>query len=289
MWKEDELKLLESPFSCNRKDFPNGRWYHQVLKKMPENEHDWIWFPSTTNLIERVLDKGIGFKMWLAGQPNMDSANNICGDAARRGEIIHYLCMQMVLGRRVDLKDRHYDAELDEHIDVSGNDYSKRMMCFNRFWEEYKPIPLATEMMLFNPTINDEQKFETPWAGQMDLVCLIENKDGKQERWLIDWKTGKGLYDDFELQLTSYKILWDSLCPEQPIHRIGVSHLKDTRIKEPSYKIHEYRFSPKAWYAVVDVWNWRFGKNGDMAQPIFPKEYPLIFDLYEDIEEDPDE
>jgi len=275
-----DLDLTVSPFPCDRRDFPNGRFYHRVLDEPPEDEKEWLWFPSVTTIKDAVLSKGLHFRKWLVSLPSWTEYIKILDESGNLGTTLHNIFMKMIWGKRIDLSDPFYDEETDSHIDISGNEYAKRLMCFDRFWNDYSPIPIATEIMLFNPTLQDDI-YETPFAGQPDLICLIEGKNGGQERWLIDWKTGKNLYPDFALQLTGYKLLWDAIFPNEPIERMGVIHLKDSWIKEPSGKIHEYKFSPDAWFGILQLWNWL--GNGT---PKFPAEYPKVFDLYEEIEEE---
>jgi len=62
---------------------------------------------------------------------------------------------------------------------------------YERWQREMEPTILLNESQVFNLTEG--------YAGSLDLIADI-----KQSRWLIDIKTGKGVYNDHALQLALY-------------------------------------------------------------------------------------
>ena len=68
----------------------------------------------------------------------------------------------------------------------------KRLVGFLKFWEEHKPIPIASEVSLYD--------IDLDYAGTADLVCQIDN-----EIWLIDYKTGTAHPQQHAIPLSAYK------------------------------------------------------------------------------------
>ena len=109
----------------------------------------------------------------------------------------------------------------------------------------------------------------------------LVNKKGEEERWLVDWKTGKPYTNQHQLQLTSYKILWESLFPEHPIDGIACLYLKSGWRKAPNYTFKEYKPDESAWKKVVEVSDWA----NNYPAPSFPPDLPTTFSLIEEEEE----
>ena len=80
-----------------------------------------------------------------------------------------------------------------------------RLQAFIDFCHEHNPRSIATEISLYCDDLNEDGELMFPWAGTADNVMEIDGNI-----WLIDIKTGKE-YQSHELQLTSYKILWDHI------------------------------------------------------------------------------
>lgn len=77
----------------------------------------------------------------------------------------------------------------------------------NRFYQWYNSLkiePVASEKMVYT----DKPKI----AGTVDLVAKVNNR-----LMLIDWKTSKDIYDEYELQLGAYMFLWEAMEPNQKI------------------------------------------------------------------------
>src|SRR4029077_11716228 len=73
------------------------------------------------------------------------------------------------------------------------------------------------------------------YAGTLDLVAMLSRSDGDEEieTWILDIKTGKGVYPEHALQLAAYRYAEFYVDPDgdpQPlpqIDRAGVVHLHD--------------------------------------------------------------
>ena len=66
---------------------------------------------------------------------------------------------------------------------IRKSSVSKRLMGFQQFWEDYKPITLASEIQL--------QHKDIPFCGTADFIGYIpDSKTNKLEITLVDYKTG---------------------------------------------------------------------------------------------------
>ena len=258
---------MEPKYKIDKVDLINGRWY---FKKSKEKDLTF-YFPSVTTILN-VIDKGEGFHRWLGNSLSYDHAMDYGNSAAQTGSIVHAYVMQLLWGEKVDTKEDFFDmySLSPEPIKV-GNSVNKRLMGFIEFIKEYKPDILANEMSLYNSK-RSKKSFVYPWAGQVDQVYKIDGKN-----WMIDVKTGKE-YKTHELQLTAYKLLWDSLYPEEPIEIMAALYLSDGWRKKPTYKVKKYSFNPEMWLNVLDLWNW----NNNFPGPNFSKEFPTEFQIIEE-------
>ena len=110
------------------------------------------------------------------------------------------------------------------------------------------------------------------------MICKVKNqKSGRFERWLIDFKTGRE-NPEVELQLTFYKRLYEKIYGKK-IKRIGALYVGNTWIKKPTYKLKEFKYNPKLAKNVLELYAWKYGKSGKMPKPYFSKEYPTVFSL----------
>jgi hypothetical protein len=90
-----------------------------------------------------------------------------------------------------------------------------------RFLLDHKPVVHAAEITVYSPTL--------VYAGTCDMWATIGD-----DPWLLDWKTGKGVYGDYAIQLTAYAIAENAIVngadvPWNPGNgrevRMGVVHL----------------------------------------------------------------
>lgn len=155
---------------------------------------------------------------------------------------------------------------------IYAKDINKRLMGFCQFWEDYKPITLASEIQL--------QHKDIPFCGTADFVGIIADpKTNKNEITLIDYKTGMP-YKTHQVQLSSYAMIWNKLFPKYKVVKIASLHLKDTWIKKPTYTLKYYNIDYTLVKNVYDVWQWH-GQDarGNNPKPRFGKKFPVKFSL----------
>lgn len=265
MTKKNKLEFpIDSSIPTETLDLANGRWYTQRNYK---KESDRAYFPSVTTILN-VLHKGEGFDRWLGNSLSYKHAMDYANDAAVIGSIVHAYCMRLLWGESIDTKEGFYDNYTDKTYDV-GDKVNKRLVGFTKFIEDLDPTVVANEISLFN-NVKHEKEYIFPYAGQADQVYKIEDK-----YILCDIKTG-GEYNTHSLQLTAYKLLWDSLYPELAIDEMWGLYLSDSWRTKP-YKIKKYNFDPEAWITTYDMWLW--SRPDSDKKPKFRKEIQTEFHL----------
>jgi hypothetical protein len=281
-----EQELLQSPIPVERHDLANGRWYSPLEDYWEEHFKDapMIYKRSSTTF-ENVLDKGIGFHTWLGNAPTYQDAMDYANKRATIGTIVHDYCERLLLGTKIDFEreTKWHNKDTDELVPIT-REMIKYIMSFMQFCEDSQVngefTTEATEICMFDLAADSEGNQLHSWAGTADWVVRLVNKKGEEERWIVDWKTGKP-YNVHQLQLTSYKILWESLFPDYPIDGVACLYLKSGWRKAPNYTFKKYKCDEATWKKVVEVSDW--ANNNPV--PSFPPDLPTTFTLVEEEEE----
>jgi hypothetical protein len=129
------------------------------------------------------------------------------GKAAERGEIEHLYDKR---DEAADLGTQTHDA-VERHIKGEEQDISELPNEVQTAFYSYIKWESVTNIKIVEQEINlfsEEHQF----GGTPDGIGEIDG-----ELCLIDWKTSKGVYPDFLMQLAAYKQLWDENFPNRPI------------------------------------------------------------------------
>ena len=126
-----------------------------------------------------------------------------------------------------------------------------------RFITDWAPEFKLVEAMVFSLTHR--------YAGTLDLVCKIDG-----ETWLLDIKTGKGIYPDMALQLAAYGYAEFVGYPGDPteyaipdIDRWGILH-----VRPEAYKLHPMavdRETYGAFLAARALFDWNATAKGRLG------------------------
>jgi hypothetical protein len=155
--------------------------------------------------------------------------------AADLGSIIHAATEAYVLGKPIP----KWPLEA-----------KSRMTAFQKFLDECEPTYIAAEASVYNRTES--------YAGTLDKIAEIHGR-----RYLIDTKTGKGVYPEVALQLAAYRFaefigLADgSEEAMQPVDACAVLHLPEAG---EDYELIEVRADAevfKAFLYVREVFRWQ--------------------------------
>ena len=266
------LKITDPKYLCAAIDCNRGRVYYDLTL----DDDQRFYFDSVTTIINGTLHKGHGFDKWLGDSLSYDHAMKYAEKKALEGTITHDYIDLLIQGHEVDCTVGYYDQRSDKTHKV-GDPVKKRLLGFMRFLEEHDPKFIASELPLFNPR-KYKGSYNYPFAGCVDMIAEIDG-----ELWLLDTKTGNAYEKSHELQLTAYKILWDSMYAKDygEIKRVGSLYIGDGWRIKPTFKLKEYTFRPDVWTMVLELYKYIYQdkKSGDLENPKFKAIHPDQFKI----------
>ena len=255
---------IEPKTSIRRHDTGIGRTYYD-----PDDKDRKYVYSSTTIL--NVLSKGGFYSSWLKTHGN--DCDRIMNEAATKGTIIHICCSIIASG-----EDLHTDMKLYDKgktFEITEAIYNN-VLAFKKFYNEHRPIIKAIELSLYDRN--------TLWGGTADYIMVMPDKNGDPKLCLIDIKSGKEYPKNHELQLVSYKILFDNIFGKEEgnIDEIYSLYLKDTG----NYKLKKYKFNEQEWYSTLHLFHY-MNSNAYGKMPKIKEEFeiPKIVTLKENNED----
>lgn len=272
-----EASKVDPKYIVKRQDTPIGRVY-----RLNDGEEKADIYSVTTIL--NVIDKGIGFHKWLGNSPSYGLAMDYANERAEIGTMVHAFCSMLSWGMEVNTSNGWEDRNYVKHS--VPDEAKKRLLGFIDFFKSSeRPIMIASEIMLFNPK-QMEGGLQYPFSGTADMVYLSANTmDNKPEMVMCDIKTGKEYPKLHALQLTAYKLLWDSLYGDE---QGNIDTLKGLYLRDNGkYKLVEYPFVPEAFYECVSLFEYlnttmKTGKWPTIKDKI---DLPNVFSLDMDLED----
>lgn len=159
--------------------------------------------PGVTTVINLLAKPALIYWAWDLGMKGEDF-RKVRDKAADIGTVAHYLVECDIKGEKPDLGDttpnvlRSARRAFNAYLDWRKNFILKNIEC---------EAELVSEKYLF--------------GGKLDWVA--RDPDGLV--WLIDVKTGKGIYTEYRYQLAAYVQLWDENHPDTPIDRVAIIKL----------------------------------------------------------------
>lgn len=164
---------------------------------------------------------------WLKTIP--DYQRDRAGD---RGTSIHQIVEQIIRGQSPEIPE-----ELGPYV-----------AAYHGFVREWAPKYIAAEQMVCS--------LKHGYAGTFDAVAVIGN-----ERWLIDWKTGTGVYSETALQLAAYGAAEFIGRPGDPrkyrvprATRFGVIHITPQGAELVPFDVTRSDFA--VFLRCLEVWHW---------------------------------
>lgn len=117
----------------------------------------------------------------------------------------------------------------EEYLEILANeDPDVQQNAINGFqaflsWEQKNHVEwLESEVQIFCTSVG--------YAGRFDAIALING-----HRYLIDFKTSKGIWPEFSWQLCAYRQGYNEMYPEKRVDNMAVLHL-DKATAEPTFK-----------------------------------------------------
>lgn len=237
----DEKTLIEPPYKIWQLNSKGHRYYYRY-----DDDGNPEFFPSVTTILSQTMPQSPFLIKWIADK-GIDEAERYKAERAAYGTFMHAQFEELIINRVYDLDG--LKAKLKEYIDNNklpadfiyyADDLKKDVLAFAQFVLDYDVKPLAVEIALVNPVYN--------YAGMIDLPCTMLTKPGSGERInaIVDFKSGrKGFYEEAEIQLHLYKMMWNDNFPDIQIERVFNFSPKDWR-KKPTYNLKDQTDSPNA-------------------------------------------
>lgn len=207
--------------------------------------------PRVSNILG-IIDKGYEYHEWLK-QTGYNS-NYIIARAMRIGSIVHGMIETFL--KTGTLENTFKETIRDE--DESELRYPKETwVMFDKFIQFLLALKAKYGFKILGiETVIASDKLG--FGGQLDLV--VEFND---QVWLIDHKTGNALYDNYALQLASYKQLFNSKIKKTQIDRTAILWLNSQHRGEDKSgkKIQGRGWILKEYSIEEDQINWNKFKN----------------------------
>lgn len=233
--------LIEPPYKVWQLNSKGHRYYYKFDDNgTPE------FYPSVTTILSQTMPKSEFLIKWIA-EKGIDEAERYKAERAAYGTFMHAQFEELIINRFYDLDG--LKAKLKDYIDNNklpadfiyyADDFKKDILAFAQFVLDYDVKPLAVEIALVHPVHN--------YAGMIDLPCTMLSKPGSKEyiNAIVDFKSGrKGFYEEAEIQLHLYAMMWNENFPDIPIDRVFNFSPKDWR-KKPTYNLKDQTDSPNA-------------------------------------------
>lgn len=237
----DEKTLIEPPYKVWQLNSKGHRYYYNFGDNgTPE------FYPSVTTILSQTMPKSPFLIKWISDK-GIDEAERYKAERAAYGTFMHIQFEELIINRVYDLDG--LKSKLKDYIDNNklpadficyADELKKDVLAFAQFVLDYDVKPLAVEIALVHPVYN--------YAGTIDLPCTMLEKPGSQDyiNAIVDFKSGrKGFYEEAEIQLHLYKMMWNENFPDVPIERVFNFSPKDWR-KKPTYNLKEQTDSPNA-------------------------------------------
>lgn len=189
------------------------------------NNHRLInnkWYPRVTHMLGAVLNKGVYFDNWL--KTNGWNSERLAMKAADSGTKVHNICEALQKKGKASLKD------CDEA------EYKKIRGFVN--WVKDENVKLKEAELV----VHDDQ-----CCGRFDILCEIEGK-----LYIVDIKSGAGIYDSHRYQVAFYSKAWNSVQPG--IATPALLHLKSTTKKGYQFIKVDYEPAIKGYEACYELY-----------------------------------
>ena len=197
------------------------------------------FYPSVTTLLKQVMPTPPALLDWMIAN-GKDGSTEKRDIAAAYGTFMHGQFETLIINRKYD-----FDAvpvvlmDYMEREHIPESLYSqwlvkirKDVLAFAQFVKDWNVKPLAVEIGLVHP--------EHHYAGCIDLPCVMTDpKTGDVFTAIVDFKSGrKGFFEEHELQLHLYRMMWNVNYPDVPVSRVFNFSPKDWRTK-PTYNLKD--------------------------------------------------
>ncbi len=254
--------VKEQPERVYRLDQSDHRYYYIVDEKGSPT-----FYTSVTTFLKQNLPTSPHLITWIASMGEAE-AKAFANERADYGTFLHKEASDMLINTSYDLDKLHdflmdyiEEKRLDRSFINYADDLKKDLLAFAQFISDYNVSPIAIEMVLTHK--------QWQVAGAIDLVCEMDISEkgfhgevyksgankGKPKQTIetrrvvaiVDLKSGrKGFHESHELQLHTYKGMWEVNFPDIKIDRVFNWSPKDWRGMVPTYNLKDQTQSKNA-------------------------------------------
>ena len=226
----DREALIEPSYKLYQLNGGGKRYYYRY-----NEDGTTEFFPSVTTILRHTMPVNPFLLDWMLGK-GKEEAERYRDERAAYGTFMHAQFESLLINRCYDLdllKEslRNYIEvnKLPDNFIFYADDLKKDMLAFAQFVRDYDVRPLAVEISLVS------EKYGI--AGMIDLPCTMKKSLKSDERVtaIVDFKSGrKGFWEEHEIQLHMYKLIWNENYPDNPVERVYNFSPEDWR-KKPTY------------------------------------------------------
>lgn len=194
--------------------------------------------------VERLYDMG--------RSPMVDALRGVPWErrdaAAARGTTLHDIADSIVRGEEVDVPDALVPA-VESAIS---------------FMEDWRVTPILTETAVGSR--------EHWYAGTLDLVADVTDPTAGLVRAILDWKSGKAIYDSCAWQLTAYghAEFYGLAGVESPVADLGIERAYGVHIRPDGYDVYPLAYGPDIfaeWLTIRRTFDINKRARGDWKIP----------------------
>lgn len=225
----------------------------KIIRKEVDDSHFYFvddnFSPGVTSILDEAAPVAYSLKQFMLNN-SAEAAEDIKNTTGAFGTKMHKAYEALIEGVKLDLKNGYPNKKEKMHL-----------ASFKQWFIDYKPTKLLSEQVVASKTFN--------YAGTLDLACEING-----ELWIVDFKTGSGIYFSHELQLAAYKQAYEEMFGVKVLHigvlRTGTKHKSGYEFKEL------FRGFP----AFLNVYNTYLElHDGVIPQPPLVNVYPDVLSL----------
>ncbi len=256
-----------------------GNWTHYWIKNQK------IFVPAVNHIIRMGYPKGERFYNYLLRATPAEAERKL-KTAGEEGSRTHEALRDLIRGDSITLDTRYFNEMTQRYEPLSHEEWSN-IEAFAAWCAKYQPKVLINEQAVWSPGYK--------YAGTIDFLGTILVPEGDKifpsQVWgtriliLLDWKTSGGIWDDYELQIASYRnAALEYLRNKLPLQeykgiwtgivRIGTSHKSGYEMKVWDEEDSQANF--KLFLSALDIYK---KKTGDEFVPEI-KVIPAEFSVY---------
>ena len=220
-----KVKTIEKELPKARGDYYFIKGIDHPLSRVTKIIGDTLAKPALIGWAARTAAETMSLNPTISIQEAASSIYKTRDKAGARGTDVHHIIDNIIKGGKVD-------EEAIQKI--------PQVMAYRKFCEAMPHKVIFSERTIWD--------IDNGFAGTAD--ALVKDNSGKI--WLLDWKTSKGVYNDYFIQLSAYKHAIQEMNPKIRIDGLAVVHLQ----KNGNFGFHEGEYCFDVFLNLLEVFKW---------------------------------